>query len=129
MHQTEAIVVNGQNVEIDCLMVPFIKWLNNLSSIRTNFCCEGDEQQQPYVSFKCDSDDDLRIILRNIQPEAIGAVTEQLQQLLPDMTIQTLDQYVFATCEVHMDTVSKWYIVRFLSQSNLILFNQFMEFN
>ena len=133
MHQTEIVIINGENIEIDCLMVPFIKWLNKLSSVRTQFCCEGDqktgclESGMPYVILTCD-DEDLRLILRKIQPEAIGEVKNDLCKLFPDTPIQEVDQIIFARCEITMDTVSKRYKINFIDRGNLIKFNEFMRF-
>jgi hypothetical protein len=126
MHQTETICVDGKDVEVDCLMAPFVRWLNEFPSLRSKFSCEGGGKARPYVIIACDDDEDLRVVLRKIQPEAIGSVEKQLQELM--LPVRRFDQYLFADCEVKMDTVSKWYVIRFRDRGNLVLFNRFMGY-
>ena len=128
-HETKTVVINGENVEIDRLMVSFIKWLNQLPSVRTIFCCEGSHIAQPYVKFLCHDDEDLRLILSKVQPTSSGEEKETLNKLLPDVLLRAGDTYVFAKCEVKMSIVSKNYLLLFTDKGNLRLFNEFMRFH
>ena len=70
---------------IDRGIKPVVKWLNDLYSVNTEHCCEGDEQedigkrkgeedeegrisvgQKPYVTFTCNDVDMLTYILQTI---------------------------------------------------------------
>lgn len=107
-------------------MVGFIKWLNEMSSVKTLFCCEGDKtglNWQPYVMLFCEDDEDLRLILRAVQVQA----SDKLRKML-SLPIQGGDQYNFAVCEVQMDTVSKRYTIKFQDKGNLVKFNEYMKF-
>lgn len=61
-HQTERVIITEAN--IDCKMVPLVRWLNSLEGVITLHCCQGDPDrtiadpdgqggENPYISFLC----------------------------------------------------------------------------
>ena len=128
-HKTERVTIDGEEVDIHCLMVGFIKWLNKLLTVKTNFCCEGGGKTSPYIQFLCRHDDDLRKVLFAIKPCFDTRLQEMFGERLP-LSLERGDRFVFATCEVEMDmyVVSKRYCLYFGSKSMLIELNKYMGF-
>jgi hypothetical protein len=47
-HQTQEVILKKAN--IDKKLIPLVKWMNKIGLI-TQFCCQGNRLQDPYVLF------------------------------------------------------------------------------
>ena len=76
-----------KEAEIDLLMIPLIKWLNNFPSVITTHCCQGDEGEKqegkphamPYVQFICSDQLVLAQIIRKVG--SCGTISVHLDDL------------------------------------------------
>lgn len=74
-HPFERVEVKpGEWAEVDVEMIHLVKWLNSIPSVKTQFCCQGteDEDDQPYLTLTCNDLMDLEEIIRFISPDAFG---------------------------------------------------------
>ena len=107
-HRVELIDVHGETVEIDVNMVPVIKWLNSLPSVRTRFCCEGEEgknEPNPYIIF-IGNLESLKKILQSLQKQVEGTYRR------------------FAKIEVEWRTTHFEYRLEFFKKPALLMFNE-----
>jgi len=63
-HVTETIAI--KEAKVDKKMVPIVRWLNSFHSVLTMGCCQGSEDEQPYVNFICTYNEERDTILRII---------------------------------------------------------------
>lgn len=54
-HKTMRIRIKKNRIkaDVDVHMVEIVNWLNSYDSIITSNCCEGDDEDSPYVEFVC----------------------------------------------------------------------------
>lgn len=80
-HLTESVEVKkGVWADIDCGIVPLIRWLNSYGSITTHFCCEGEDDGEstgrPYVLLTCTSLSDLEHIALLLNSTLLNSTAE-----------------------------------------------------
>lgn len=75
-HETVQLTLQDKAVDIDKGMVSTILWMNDsFQRILTQYCCEGDELQRPYVLFYCFDIEELKRLISSVQrPHGIDTV-------------------------------------------------------
>lgn len=68
-HEKTLLEIHGKKVEIDIEIVPIVKWLNNLSGVETQYCCQGEivpknNWHRPHVIFNCSDPKTIEMIAR-----------------------------------------------------------------
>jgi hypothetical protein len=70
LHNTKEIII--KKAEVDEKIIPFVNWLNSFQSVITEYSCQGDSENRPYVLFKCYDHYDLIDILKLISNDCGG---------------------------------------------------------
>jgi hypothetical protein len=64
MHDMKLVPV--VNAMVDVEIIPLIEWLNTLPGVTTCYSCQGDEDSKPYVLFRCEDEEGLYPIYKQL---------------------------------------------------------------
>jgi len=104
-HFTEKIAIKTEN--IDSHIVTFVNWLNSKESTFTIYSCQGDPKINdnecsflPYVSFYCDSDQDLKAIKKLVSDISLELRGDEYINF--DISIRYSEYNIMTIYQIHM---------------------------
>lgn len=66
-HEMISVTIHGSQIDVDRRIARIVVWLNEFPGIRTEWSCEGDSHQNPYVLFYCSDTGSLKSVLERLR--------------------------------------------------------------